>query len=66
LIFNNANDGRSMGGTALCLFFCHAGQVAYDGNQTVYITAYDQPKGMPGSTDMPGVWRATIIARTGS
>jgi hypothetical protein len=60
LIFNNANDGRSMGGTALCVFFCHAGQVAYDGNQTVYITAYDQPKGQPGSVDMPGVWRATI------
>jgi hypothetical protein len=60
LIFDNANDGLSMGGTSLCVFFCHAGQVAYDGNQTVYITAYDQPKGQPGSVDMPGVWRATI------
>jgi hypothetical protein len=60
LVFNSANDGRSMGGTSLCFFFCHAGQVAYDGNQTVYITAYDQPKGQPGSVDLPGVWRATI------
>lgn len=60
LVFDNANDGLSLGGTALCFFFCHAGQVAYDGNQTVYITAYDQAKGQPGSVDMPGVWRATI------
>lgn len=60
LVFDNANDGLSMGGTSLCFFFCHAGQVAYDGNQTVYITAYDQAKGQPGSVDMPGVWRATI------
>jgi len=60
LVFDNANDGMSMGGTSLCIFFCHAGQVAFDGNQTIYITAYDQPKGQPGSIDMPGVWRASI------
>jgi hypothetical protein len=60
LVFDTANDGVSMGGTALCIFFCHAGQVAYDGNQTVYITSYDQAKEQPGSVDLPGVWRATI------
>ena len=60
LVFDNANDGMSMGGTSLCFFFCHAGQVAYDGNQTVYIASYDQAKGQPGSVDLPGVWRATI------
>ena len=60
LTFDTANDGMSMGGSALCFFFCHAGQVAYDGNQTIYIAAYDQAKGQPGSVDVPGVWRATI------
>lgn len=60
LIFDSANDQMSMGGTSLCFFFCHAGQVAFDGNQTVYITAYDQPKGQPGTVDFPGVWRASI------
>jgi hypothetical protein len=59
LIFDNANDSMSLGGTSLCVLFCHAGQVAYDGNQTVYITAYDHAKGQPGSLDMPGVWRVT-------
>jgi hypothetical protein len=50
----------SLGGTELCVLFCHAGQVAYDGNQTVYITSYDHAKGQPGSLDMPGVWRVTV------
>src|SRR6185437_6539571 len=65
LVFDAANDSMSMGGTSLCIFFCHAGQVAYDGNQTVYIAAYDHQKGQPGSLDMPGVWRASIDPATG-
>jgi hypothetical protein len=60
LVFDNANDGRSIGGTELCFFFCHAGQVAYDGNQTVYVASYDHTRGQPGAVDQPGVWRFSI------
>jgi len=61
LIFdNNQNDGMSLGGAAVCIPFCKSGQVAYDGNQTVWITAYDQQKGQPGSVTFPGVHRAII------
>jgi|SRR5271157_1608565 len=60
LVFDSANDGRSIGGTELCIFFCHAGQVAYDGNQTVYVASYDHAKGQPGTLDFPGVWRFSI------
>ena len=60
LVFDSANDGRSVGGTELCFFFCHAGQVAYDGNQTVYVASYDHSKGQPGSVDLPGVWRLSV------
>jgi len=60
LLFNNAIDGRSLGGSELCIFFCHVGQVAYDGNQTVYVASYDQQKGQPGSLTVPGINRLTI------
>lgn len=50
--------GESLGGTGLCLPFCQVGQVAFDGNQTVYLAAYDHQKGN-GVTN-PGVWRATV------
>ena len=60
LVFDNANDGKSLGGSELCIFFCHVGQVAYDGNQTVYVASYDQTKGQPGSLTFPGVSRLTV------
>ena len=60
LIFDNANDGMSLGGTELCIFFCHVGQVAYDGNQTIYVASYDRTKGQPGSLTFPGVSRISV------
>ena len=51
---------KSLGGTELCIFFCQVGQIAFDGNQTVYLTAYDHAKGQPGSLTMPGVWRISV------
>jgi hypothetical protein len=65
LVFDQ-DPSFSVGGTALCFFFCKAGQVAYDGNQTVYVTAYDQPKGQPGSVTFPGVWRLTVDPLSGT
>jgi len=65
LVFD-PDPSRSIGGTALCFFFCKVGQIAYDGNQTVYVTAYDQPKGQPGSVTFPGVWRLTVDPLSGS
>ncbi|HET6181731.1 MAG TPA: hypothetical protein VFE61_32735 [Candidatus Sulfotelmatobacter sp.] len=59
LVFDG-DTSHSLGGTSLCIFFCHVGQIAYDGNQTVYVTAYDHPKGQPGSLTFPGVWRITV------
>jgi hypothetical protein len=59
LVFDS-NFSMSLGGTELCIFFCKVGQVAYDGNQTVYVTAYDQAKGQPGSLTFPGVWRIIV------
>ena len=59
LVFDG-DTSRSIGGGGLCFFFCKVGQVAYDGNQTVYVTAYDQAKGQPGSVTFPGVWRLTV------
>ena len=59
LVFDS-DPSRSLGGTELCVFFCHVGQLAYDGMQTVYVTAYDQLKGQPGSLTRPGVWRLTV------
>ena len=60
LVFDNANNGMSLGGTSLCIVLCKGGQVAYDGNQTVYIASYDQTKGQPGSLTFPGINRVTI------
>ena len=38
LTFDNIqNDGMSLGGAAVCIPFCKTGQVAYDGNQTVWV-----------------------------
>lgn len=50
--------GLSIGGGGLCLPFCQVGQIAFDGNQTVYVAAYDHQKGN-GITN-PGVWRLTV------
>lgn len=66
LVFDSASDGTSTGGgTALCVIFCSGGQVAYDGNQTIYVTAKDHPKGQPGSLDFPGVLRMVMDPVTG-
>ena len=51
---------KSLGGGELCFFFCQVGQLAFDGNQTVYVTAYDHSKGQPGSVMFPGVWRINV------
>src|SRR5262249_35789769 len=55
LEFDTASDFTSIGGGGLCPIFCKVGQAAYDGNQTVYVASYDQPKGQPGSLTFPGV-----------
>jgi hypothetical protein len=61
LTFDNIqNDGLSLGGAAVCIPFCKTGQVAYDGNQTVWVTAFDHQKGQPGSVTFPGVHRILI------
>ena len=61
LVFDNAfSDGMNLGGAAVCIPFCKTGQVAYDGNQTVWVTAFDQQKGQPGSVTFPGVHRILI------
>ncbi len=65
LVFD-PNTSMSLGGTELCVFFCKVGQIAYDGNQTVYVTAYDQAKGQPGSVTFPGVWRLIVDPLTGN
>jgi hypothetical protein len=64
-IIFDTDTSRSLGGTELCIFFCKVGQMAYDGNQTVYLTAYDQPKGQKGSLTYPGVWRISVDPLTG-
>jgi hypothetical protein len=65
LVFDG-DTSMSLGGTELCIFFCKVGQIAYDGNQTVYVTAYDQAKGQPGSVTFPGVWRVIVNPLTGT
>lgn len=62
LVFD-PNTSFSLGGTGLCLPFCQVGQIAFDGSRTVYLPAYDHPKGN-GAT-MPGVWRVAINPATG-
>ncbi|HEX6897219.1 MAG TPA: hypothetical protein VF146_18195 [Bryobacteraceae bacterium] len=64
LVFDS-DPSKSLGGSELCFFFCKVGQIAFDGNQTAYLTAYDQAKGQPGSLTVPGVWRITIDPLTG-
>jgi len=59
LVFDT-NTSFSLGGGGACIPFCKVGQLAYDGNQTVYLTAYDQQKGQPFSATFPGVWRVSI------
>ncbi len=65
LVFDS-DPSKSVGGSELCFFFCKVGQVAYDGNQTVYVTAYDQAKGQPGSVTFPGVWRLIVDPLSGN
>jgi hypothetical protein len=55
--------GFSLGGGTLCLPFCQVGQIAFDGNQTAYLTAYDHAKGN-GAT-FPGVWRVSVDPASG-
>ena len=62
---NTLNDGMSLGGAAVCIPFCKTGQVAYDGNQTVWVTAFDHQKGQPGSVTFPGVHRLLIDPQFG-
>jgi hypothetical protein len=50
----------SLGGTELCVLFCQVGQIAYDGNRTVYLASYDHAKGQPFSLTQPGVWRIDV------
>ena len=59
LVFDT-NTSFSIGGGGVCAPFCKVGQLAFDGNQTVYLTAYDQPKGQPFGLTFPGVWRVSI------
>jgi hypothetical protein len=66
LLMFDPGPSFSVGGTSPCIFFCKVGQVAYDGNQTVYVTAYDQPNGQPGAVTFPGVWRLTVDPLSGA
>lgn len=59
LVFDEA-QGFSLGGTELCVLFCSVGQIAYDGNRTVYLASYDHAKGQPFSLTQPGVWRIDV------
>ncbi len=60
LLVFDADTSFSLGGGGACIPFCKVGQMAYDGNQTVYVTVYDQAKGQPFSATFPGVWRLTV------
>ena len=59
LVFDT-DTSFSLGGGGLCIIFCQVGQIAYDGNQTVYVAAYDHAKGQPGSLTFPGVSRVSV------
>ncbi len=63
LLVFDPNGATSFGGTALCIEFCAVGQVAYDGNQNVYIASYDHQRG--NGISNPGVWRLSIFVPTG-
>ena len=60
LVYDGRIGSFTLGGGGVCIPFCKLGQVAYDGNQTVYVTSYDQQKGQPFSATFPGVNRLTI------
>jgi hypothetical protein len=60
LVYDGRIGSFTIGGGGTCIPFCKLGQLAYDGNQTVYVTSYDQQKGQPFSVTFPGVDRLTI------
>lgn len=60
LVYDPRIGSFTLGGGGFCGPFCKLGQLAYDGNQTVYVTSYDQQKGQPFSPTFPGVSRLTI------
>ena len=62
LVFDST-AGFSWGGGGLCFDFCQVGQIAYDGSQTVYLTAYDHQKG--NGLSFPGIWRLVIDPASG-
>jgi hypothetical protein len=65
LMYDPRIGSFTLGGGGTCIPFCKLGQLAYDGNQTVYVTSYDQQKGQPFSVTFPGVNRLTIDPVTG-
>lgn len=65
LVYDPRIGSFTLGGGGVCMPFCKMGQLAYDGNQTVYVTSYDQQKGQPFSATFPGVNRLTIDPATG-
>jgi hypothetical protein len=60
LVYDPRIGAFTLGGGGFCGPFCKLGQVAYDGNQTVYVTSYDQQKGQPFSVTFSGISRLTI------
>jgi len=60
ILVYDGSQGFSLGGSQLCIPFCGVGQVAYDGNRTVYLASYDHGKGQPFSLSQPGVWRVDV------
>jgi hypothetical protein len=65
ILMYDGNQGFSLGGSELCILFCQVGQIAYDGNRTVYLASYDHAKGQPFSLTQPGVWRIDVDPLTG-
>jgi len=59
LIFD-VDPSKSLGGGTACIPICKVGQIAYDGNLTAYIAAYDHPKGQPFGLTNPGIHRVTL------
>jgi hypothetical protein len=60
LVYDPRIGSFTLGGGGTCIPFCKLGQLAYDGNQTVYVTSYDQQKGQPFSVTFSGINRLTI------
>jgi hypothetical protein len=65
LVYDPRIGSFTLGGGGACIPFCKLGQLAYDRNQTVYVTSYDQQKGQPFSVTFSGVNRLTIDPVTG-